>query len=183
MTDTQDALDRLIDRTLQHYEEDAYPLIPYDPEWPSPCYRHQAEAGTDVSWQPVRNMDNSDMFERLSEALNIDIHSDIIEYYTRYWSDPLPCCLPDGRRIHLLFAWSQQDLERLRANLIGHALSKQKQKRPLTLFFATLEPNTDYMLSIDNRDGSVWLERPGKAPEQQLSTSLAELFDTLQPAN
>lgn len=181
MIDTSNALDQLMATVLQTFEQHAYPLTPYDPDWPSPCYRHEATPGVEVSWQPVRNLQDTDMFKRLSEALGTELHPSVIEYYSRYWSDPILCRMRDGRAITLLFAWNDDDLERLRGNLIGHLLSKRKQKRPLTLFFATLEPNTDYMLSVDNTDGSVWLERPGKAPEQQLAASLAEFLRGLTP--
>ncbi len=121
------------------------------------------------------------MFKRLGDALEQELHPAIIEFFSRYWSDPLPACLPDGRHICLLQAWNPDDMERLRSNLIGHALSKQKQKRPLTLFFGTLEPDSDYFLSLNNQDGSIWLERPGKAPEEKLADSLAELLRSLTP--
>jgi len=181
MTDTQSALDHLMATVLQTFEQNAYPLTPYDPDWPSPCYRHEAKPGVEVSWQPVRNAQDIDMFARLSEALETKLHPSVAEYFNRYWSDPILCRMPDGRCISLLFAWNSDDMERLRGNLVGHALSKRKQKRPITLFFATLEPNTDYMLSVDNSDGSIWLERPGKPPEQQLSPSLAEFLNSLEP--
>lgn len=121
------------------------------------------------------------MFERLGTALEVELHASIAEYYSRYWSDPLPCRLPDGRAISLLLAWNADDMERLRANLIGHALSKQKQKRPLTLFFAVVEPDTDEIISLDNESGSIWLERPGKVPHAQLAQSMASFLDTLTP--
>lgn len=158
-----------------------WPRLPYDPDWPSTCYLNTADAGVAVGWRPVRNTDGSDMFQRLAEALEQELHPAIIEFFSRYWSDPLPARMADKREICLLQAWNPEDLERLRSNLIGHALSKQKQKRPLTLFFATLEPDTDFFLSLDNQDGSIWLERPGKAPQERLAHSLGELLRSLTP--
>lgn len=178
---TVQALDEFIHRVEALHEQHGWPRLPYEPEWPSTCYQQTANPSVEVSWRPVRNTAGCDMFQRLSEALGITLHPDITDYYTRYWSDPLPARLADGREICLLQAWNDEDLERLRSNLVGHALSKQKQKRPLTIFFATLEPDTDYMLSLDNLSGAIWLERPGKPPEEQLATSLEELLRSLTP--
>lgn len=163
------------------HRSSGWPKLPYDPDWPSLCYLDTADTGVAVAWHPVRNTEGSDMFQRLAEALEQKLHPDIIEFFSRYWSDPLPARLPDGRTICLLQAWNAEDMERLRSNLIGHALSKQKQKRSLTLFFGTLEPDSDFFLSLDNLDGSIWLERPGKAPEEKLADNLAELLHNLTP--
>ncbi|SMR73525.1 SecY interacting protein Syd [Marinobacterium sediminicola] len=165
----------------QLHASNGWPRLPYDSDWPSHCYLQTADNGIAVGWRPVLNTEGTDMFQRLEQALEIGIHPAIVEYFSRYWSDPLPAQLPDGRRICLLQTWNSEDLERLRSNLIGHALSKHKQKRPLTLFFATLEPESDYFLSLDNQDGSIWLERPGKAPEEKLANSMADFLLTLMP--
>jgi len=181
MTHTIEALDRLMSDFLATCDQNHYPLTPYDPEWPSPCYRHTADPGDPVSWQPVRMETENDMFIRLSAALEEPLHPDLVSYYSRYWSDPVPCALPDGTEVSLLFAWNADDMERLRANLIGHALSKRKLKRDLTLFFGTLEPDTNEMITLHNRDGSIWLEQPGKAPHTRLANNLADFLDQLTP--
>lgn len=178
---TANALDDFITQLEALHASSGWPHLPYDPDWLSPCYLRTADAGVAVGWHPVRNNEGTDMFQRLAEALELEIHPSIIEFFSRYWSDPLPARLPDGREICLLQTWNADDMERLRSNLIGHALSKQKQKRPLTLFFGTLEPDSDFMLSLDNQDGSIWLERPGKAPQEKLANSLAELLHSLKP--
>ncbi len=178
---TTKALDDFMARLEALHASSDWPRLPYDPDWPGPCYLHKAEAGVAVGWRPVRNIEGTDMFQRLAKALEQELHPDIIEFFSRYWSDPLPAQLPDGRHTCLLQAWNPDDLERLRSNLIGHALSKQKQKRPLTLFFGTLEPDSDLILSLNNQDGSIWLERPGKAPQEKLANSLAELLHSLTP--
>jgi len=181
MTRTVNALDRLVTDFIAACDQNQYPLTPYDPQWPSSCYRHTAEPGSPVSWHPVRMETPGDMFARLGQALESSLHPDLISYYTRYWSDPIRCTLPDGTRLSLLFAWNNDDMERLRANLIGHALAKQKQKHTLTLFFGILEPDADDMITLDNQDGSIWLERPGKPPHTRLADNLAEFLDQLTP--
>lgn len=181
MTHTVNALDRLMADFLAACEQNQYPQVPYDPQWSGPCYRHTTEPGVQVSWQPVRMEEENDMFIRLEAALEATLHPDLISYYTRYWSDPIRCTLPDGTRLSLLFAWNRDDMERLRANLIGHALAKQKRGHALTLFFGILEPDTDDMVTLNNQDGSIWLERPGERPHTRLADSLADFLNQLTP--
>jgi SecY interacting protein Syd len=178
---TARALDAFMQRLTDLHQPDSWPLTPYDPDWPSPCYQQEAATGVRVLWRPVLNTDGTDLFEGLSNALEQPIHPSVITFYSRYWSDHIPTQLPDGREVSLLQIWNREDFERLRGNLIGHALSKQKQKRPLTLFFATLEPDTDRFFSVDNTDGGIWLERAGKAPLERISDSLADFLDQLTP--
>ncbi|MGB0466567.1 MAG: SecY-interacting protein [Pontibacterium sp.] len=172
------ALDRFITR-LKVLQPDL-PLTVYDADWPSVCCPENSEEGSQVPWQPVRQTESQDMFERLGEALETKIHPDLISYYSRYWSDPLPARSSDGE-LSLLQVWNPEDLERLRSNLIGHAMALQKQKRALTFFFACTEPDGDYFLSIDNQTGAVLVEQPGKKPLRTLANSLADYIDSLEP--
>lgn len=174
------ALDAFIARL--NAEQPSPPLVPYDEQWPSPCYQASAKSGTLVPWRPTQQSCRSDMFERLTEALGVSIHPDIVAYYCRYWSDPLPARSDDGD-LSLLQVWNEQDMERLRGNLVGHAVALQKQKRPLTLFFACTEPDGEYFLSIDNNSGEVLLEKPGHKPLRTIANSLAEFIDSLTPLN
>ncbi|MCP8687865.1 SecY-interacting protein [Marinobacterium sedimentorum] len=178
---TAQALDRFIDRVLEHQLQQAgrLPLIAFDTEWRSDCYQSEAAAGAPTRWCPVRQADISDLFERIGLALEQPIHPDIVTFYSRYWSDPLPA-LHQSDRLTLLQLWNPEDGERLRSNLLGHALMKTRQKQPLTLFFATTEPD-DMFISLNNSDGSIWLEAPGKKPLRKIADSLTPFLDTLQP--
>lgn len=176
-----ESLDRYFDTAL-NAQLDKYgqeSSCTYDPEWPSPCILSDDPVeGSSVRWKPVRQNPASDMFSRLSAALEIDIHPDIVTWYTRFWSDHLQANHPEGD-LTLLFCWNEEDMERLRANLLGHIMAKQKQRQPLTLFFACTDG--DEFMSVNNDDGSVWLERPGKKPIRQLADSLAAFLSTLTP--
>lgn len=176
------ALDRFINRQQQCQPKP--PKAIYDPEWQSACYQveptEHPQPNAQVPWRPVRQEENHSMFQRLSEALEVSVHPDLIAFYSRYWSDPLPARSSDGE-LSLLQVWNDDDMERLRSNLIGHALMLRKQKRPLTFFFACTEPDGDYFLSIDNETGVVLLEQPGKKPLRKLADSLADYLDTLEP--
>ncbi|WP_415894781.1 SecY-interacting protein [Neptuniibacter sp. PT34_22] len=157
-----------------------HPLIRFNSDWPSECYATKAKDGDSVSWWPTLQTTPSDMFTRLEEALEESIHPDIIDYYCRYWSDPLPASCIDGD-LSLIQVWNDEDMERLRSNLIGHALSKRQQKRPLTFFIACPEPDEDFFISVDNFSGEVWLERPGKPPIRKLADNLADFLNSLTP--
>lgn len=175
------ALDRFIERALAHQLQQVghLPRQPYDPAWVSACYTTLAEPGHLTEWRPVRRDEPDDLFDRIGEALELPLHPDIARFYGRYWSDPLPAHNDDGR-LNLLQLWNAEDGERLRANLIGHALAKRQQKQPLTLFFACTEPD-DLFLSLDNETGAVWLEAPGKKPLRRIADNLATFLDNLQP--
>lgn len=175
---TTAALKQFIDtwQALHHQ----LPTVIDDPQWPSACLQadHTASPGTRY-WRPVAQTTPTDMFARLAEALGVDLHRDIVEYYQSYWSDPLWARADEGD-LQLLQVWNAADLERLRANLIGHALAKQRQRLPLTLFFALTEPD-DGIISLLNDDGSIWLEYPGTPPQRQLADNLAQFLGRLSP--
>ncbi len=176
-----ETLDLFIDATLKAYM-DKYgqePSCSYDSDWPSPCILTEDPVeGGSARWQPVLQNPPSDMFTRLGEALEIDIHPDIVTWYTRFWSDHLQATHPEGE-LTLLFCWNEEDMERLRANLLGHIMAKQKQRQPLSLFIACTDG--DEFMTVNNDDGSVWLERPGKKPIRQLANSLSEFLSSLSP--
>ncbi len=111
------ALDNFIAEYIQRYQQrhQRLPQIAYDPQWPSPCYQQTATAGEPVSWQPVRQQQLPDLFQGLAHALETEIHPDIVSYYSRYWSDPLPASF-NGDRLSLLFVWNDEDYERLRVD-------------------------------------------------------------------
>lgn len=181
VSDLTDSLDSFISATLDKHI-DTYgqePCCTYDADWPSPCVLADAPVeGSTVRWKPVHQSPASDMFTRLSSALELEIHPDIITWYTRYWSDHIPARHPEGD-LTLLFCWNEDDMERLRANLLGHIMAKQKQRQPLSLFFACTDG--DEFMTVNNEDGSVWLERPGKKPIRRLADSLPEFLGKLTP--
>ncbi|NVK44097.1 MAG: SecY-interacting protein [Oceanospirillaceae bacterium] len=183
ITRVEAALDRFIERTVsqQLQQVGRLPRQPFDPEWPSECYEEPpATPGQPTAWRPVRQSEQSDLFERIAIALEQPLHPDIALFYGRYWSDPLPARRAEGT-LSLLQIWNPEDGERLRANLIGHALNQLRRKQPLTLFFACVEDD-DLFISLDNQDGSIWLEAPGRKPLRQLDTSLASFIDSLETA-
>lgn len=179
-SEVQLALKQFMQKVTSMCETQGWPQLPYDKEWPSQCWQNEADEGVLTLWKPVLQTESIDMFERLSQALETEIHPDIADFYSVYWSDPLPAKAPQGE-LSLLQVWNPEDIERLRANLIGHALEKRRRKLPLTLFFAVTLPDGNLIISLDNADGSIWLESPGKPPHQRLANSLAEFIHQLEP--
>ncbi|GGK60885.1 SecY-interacting protein [Amphritea balenae] len=169
---------------LQQQNSGRLPLTHYDNEWPSPCYQGEPDQQQRIEWQPAHQSDQNNpcqaMFDRLETAIGYSIHPDIREWYSCIWSDPIPASCQDGD-LSLLFLWNEADCERLRGNLIGHLLTKQKRKQPATLFFACTEPDGDQFLSVDNQTGEIWLEQPGKKPIRKLADNLSEFLSQLKP--
>ncbi len=179
--DLTNSLDSFVTAFIQRHQQHHHclPHIDYDPQWPSECYQQTTATGEPVPWVPVLQQQTPELFQGLAHALETDIHPDIVRYYTRYWSDPLPASF-NGDRLNLLFVWNDEDYERLRGNLIGHALTQRRRKLPLTLFFACTEPE-DFILSVDNASGQVMLEQPGQAPLRVIAESLAAFIGQLKP--
>lgn len=57
---------------------------------------------------------------------------------------------------------------------------EEKLKQPPTWFIGLLDEG-DKMLTINNSDGSVWIEIPGEEQSEQLSTSLTAFIEALSP--
>ena len=82
--------------------------------------------------------------------------------------------------VTLIQIWNDRDFDRLVENTLGHAMAKQRIKAPLTLFIASTDEG-ELMLSVENDTGRVVLEEPGSLPIRDVSASLAEFLDRLQP--
>lgn len=172
------SLDSFFESCSQQQNNPDYFSIPYDSEWPSPCYQQTAGEGQLVVWQPVRQQEGNS-FSGVESALEMRLHEDFCAYFTRYYSFHLPATASQGH-CELLQVSSQDDFKRLQENLIGHILMKQRLKQKITLFFA-LTDDDDYLLSLDNASGEVLLERVGRKPQEILAPSLAAFIDQLSP--
>lgn len=178
------AIDDFVNRSIKNQLEQnqRLPVTFYDSQWPSACYLESTRSNDQAQWQPQHQNGTSTaaMFDRMEEALGFNIHEDVRCWYSSFWSDPLPARCEKGD-LSLIFLWNEEDGERLRGNLIGHLLSKQKQKQSPTLFFACTEPDGDQFISVDNSTGEIWLEQPGKPPIMKLAASLQEFIEQLEP--
>ena len=154
--------------------------IPFDNEWPSPCYNKEGKQGEIVPWQPVRQAQPLS-FENVGSALKLTLNSDYCEYFTRYFSNNLIAKAPQGE-CELLQVWNEEDFERLQQNLIGHLLMKQRLAQAPTLFFG-LTDEEDFILTVVNETGEVALEQVGTEPKEILAPSLADFLSTLTPSS
>lgn len=154
------------------------PVIEKDADWLSVCEQGEHDE-TFNYWQPHHINSNELTFENVESALDIALHPDIKTYFTAIYSDHLTVKCDEGE-LSLLFAWNNKDFERLQENMIGHILMKQKLKQAVTLFFAITD-DEDYILSLHNTTGEVWVERIGCEPHKKVANSLCEFIQQLTP--
>ncbi|MGI2066607.1 SecY-interacting protein [Shewanella sp. MF08487] len=175
------ALDKFLQNYHKAYLTSLSELPRYYPQGePSVCIQgeFQPELEQAVFWQPVkREVEGS--FANVEHALELTLWPEINHFYGQYFSAPLLFDSKWGAG-ELLQVWNENDFDCLQQNLIGHLMMKKKLKQPPTWFIGLLDDG-DKMLTIDNNDGSVWIELPGELPSQQLSPSLAEFIGALSP--
>jgi SecY interacting protein Syd len=158
----------------------SFPRVEFDPEWLSPCQHESVDADGLVGWQPVEQQESVD-FSGLENALELQIHPDIKEYYGSFWSGSLEATSREGH-VSLIQLWNPQDFDRLIENLIGHALAKRRIRQAFTVFFATTESDSELFLSVDNETGAILLEEPGVPPRRQVDACLADFIRRLEPS-
>ncbi|GGB62338.1 SecY-interacting protein [Shewanella inventionis] len=175
------ALDCFIKKYLKSYQDTLsefprYYLLGED----SICIQGTLNSGVDdtVFWQPMKREVLAD-FSNVEHALNIQLHPDIHAFYGQYFSAPLQftASFGDGE---LLQVWNQDDFENLQQNVIGHLIMKQKLKQPATWFIGVLGEG-DEMLTVNNDDGSVWIEIPDEKQGTKLAESLSEFLQIISP--
>jgi SecY interacting protein Syd len=157
-----------------------FPRVEFDPEWLSECQKESVDKHGLVGWQPVEQRQSVD-FRGLENALELQIHPDVKEYFGSFWSGSLEATCKEGH-VSLIQLWNQSDFDRLIENLIGHALAKGRLKQPFTVFFATTEPDSEFFLSVDNDTGAVLLEEPGLSPRKEVDACLADFIRRLEPS-
>ncbi|WP_448567544.1 SecY-interacting protein [Thalassotalea ganghwensis] len=167
--------ERYVQAFMDEFEH--LPVTEHDSEWPSPCTKQPLNEDL-ITWKPEK-IEDSLTFSNIEQALELAIHPDIVSYFTTIYGDNMAAVCSEGH-LSLLFPWSQQDFLRLQENIVGHILMKKKLKQDITVFFAVTDQD-EYFLSINNQDGSVWVERVGCKPHKRLADSLAQFFDTLTP--
>ncbi|MCE9685123.1 SecY-interacting protein [Shewanella sp. AS16] len=173
------ALDDFLQNYLQAYRErlDEYPRY-YPLGEASVCIRgdFEPEANVAVFWAPVRR-DVPGRFDNVAGALGLTLWPDINDFYGYFFAASLLFDSPWGEG-ELLQPWNDKDFDYLQQNIIGHLMMKQKLKQAPTWFVGVLNEG-DKMLTVDNADGSVWLEIPGEAPSERLAPSLEAFIGQL----
>lgn len=173
------ALENFVSSYLKGYEQSSQNLvIQYDPQWPSPCYQQQGEAGDWVDWLPVKQEKAND-FTDLEDALGVELNSQLKDFFSSYWSENLSARTQRGG-LELLLPWNQDDLIRLQQNLVGHVLMKRRLGQPVTFFFAVTDGD-DFNLCVAADSGEVVLEQVGLEPQEVIAPDLATFIASLTP--
>ena len=151
------------------------PIVENDEQWQSPCIESKYD-DDHMHWQAkVINDDLS--YQNVEEALSLAIHQDIQDYFCTIYSEGIPATSTDGG-LTLLFAWCEKDFQRLQENIIGHILMKQRLKQPITIFFAVTD-DEDTILTVNNDNGEVWVERVGCLPHKKVADSLLAFLQSI----
>lgn len=175
------ALDKFLQNYHQSYLSTLGELPRYYPQGePSVCIQGEfVEASTSaVCWLPVKR-EVAGSFANIEHALELTLRPEINSFYGQYFAAPVLFDSKWGSG-ELLQAWNEADFEVLQQNIIGHLMMKKQLKQPTTWFIGLLDEG-DKMLTVNNADGSVWIEIPGELPSEQLSSSLAEFIAALSP--
>ena len=174
----ENALEQFLTQFVEQFKEkhNHLPVVEADDKWISPC--EQGKYSNDANyWQPVKADGLS--FNNVEQALELTLHESVKHYFTSYYAESVDADCEEGR-LSLLFPWNEDDFARLQENIIGHILMKRKLKQPETVFFAVTDQE-DFILSIENETGAVWVEQVGKAPHKKLSDNLVDFIEQLTP--
>ena len=153
------------------------PVVEKDNDWISTCQQNDLDE-KNSHWRPVKSLVELS-FENIESALEITLHKDIKIYFSTFFSDTIDADCEEGR-LSLLFAWNEDDFQRLQENIIGHVLMKKRLKQENTIFFAVTDEE-DLIISLHNETGEVWVERVGCKPHKKLADSLSEFVEQLTP--
>jgi SecY interacting protein Syd len=159
-------------------EQNGYPEIESDPQWPSECEFSLPENNEKTYWKPVKSQDDL-AFDNVGLAMDLVVDEQYSALFSMYYADNLNAQHSNGP-LQFLQAWSQSDFERLQQNLIGHLMMKAKLKQPPTLFFAVTDED-DLNLVVVNDSGEIWLEYVGKEPHKKVADNLAEFIAQSTP--
>nr|WP_284730704.1 SecY-interacting protein [Shewanella jiangmenensis] len=163
------------DAFLQKLDE--YPRC-YTHERASPCLVSEADsrASEPQQWQWVKREPSAN-FDNIAHAMEIELHSDVNDFYGHFYAGTLQFDSPWGEG-ELIQPWNEDDFFLLQQNVLGHLMMKKQLKQPATWFIGLIGDNEE-MLTVNNADGSVWKEVAGNEPHEKLADSLAAFIGQL----
>jgi len=181
------ALDALFTRYLNLVKEETnnLPCVKFTPPWPSPCDIKQdvhTESKSDEEdslsyWKPVSRV-NHELFDELEKALELRFRDDFKQFYGSFWSNGI-CVEREDINFSLIQIWNEEDQEKLKENILGHAFAKLKSKQPLSYFIGCTFGED--VICIDHESGEVVLEKPGRKTHKVLAPSLEVFLLSLSP--
>ena len=126
--------------------------------------------------QRINTPQTRDLIRRLNLAAITVLNNAI---YTTQFAGDMTACFA-GQPLTLLQTWSEDDLQRVQENLIGHLVTQKRLKLSPTLFIATLDSELD-VISVCNLSGEVIKETLGTRNRDVLAPSLADFLTRLEP--
>lgn len=181
------ALDALFTRYLNlvKAETNDLPRVQFKPPWPSPCdikrevhiESENNEEGSLSYWKPASRV-NHELFDDLEKALELSFRDDIKQFYGSFWSNGI-CVERDDINFSLIQIWNEEDQEKLKENILGHAFARLKSKQALSYFIGCTFG--DDIICIDHESGEVVLEKPGRKTHKVLAPSLEVFLLSLSP--
>lgn len=151
------------------------PVCEKDEQWLSPCELSAYDEEHNF-WQPIK-IDESLVFDNVEKALEFSLHASIKEYFSAMYSESISAHCEEGS-LALIFAWNKDDFSRLQENIIGHILMKKRLKQNTTIFFAVTDDD-DYILSLNNETGEIWVERVGCEPHKKIADNMLTFLNSL----
>lgn len=164
-------------------EQNGYPQIEPDSQWPSPC---EFTENDKTYWKPIEQQQSASLgndnrsFDNVGQAMDLVVDAQYAAFFSGYYADNINAEHQVGP-LQFLQPWSETDFERLQQNLIGHLMMKAKLKQAATLFFA-LTDEDDLNLVVVNDSSEVWLEYVGKEPHKKVADNLAEFINQCTPS-
>ncbi|WP_417312895.1 SecY-interacting protein [Enterobacter sp.] len=143
---------------------------------PSPCVITTLDDS--VIWQP-KSFPVGQSVNAVERAMDIVVQPALHAFYTTQYAGDMTARF-DGLTLTLLQTWSEDDLQRVQENLIGHLVTQKRLKLSPTLFIATLDSELD-VISVCNLSGEVVKETIGTRNRDVLAPSLADFLNRLEP--
>ncbi|MEH0887698.1 SecY-interacting protein [Enterobacter sp. UNJFSC 003] len=143
---------------------------------PSPCIISSLDDR--VLWQP-KPFTAEENVNAVERAMDLVVQPAVHTFYTTQYAGDMTASV-DGISLTLLQTWSEDDLQRVQENLIGHLVTQKRLKLSPTLFIATLDSELD-VISVCNLSGEVIKETIGTRNREILAPSLADFLTRLEP--
>lgn len=115
----------------------------------------------------------------VERAMDLVIQPALHAFYTTQFAGDMTACFA-GQSLTLLQTSSEDDLQRVQENLIGHLVTQKRLKLSPTLFIATLDSELD-VISVCNLSGEVIKETLGTRNRDVLAPSLADFLTRIEP--
>ncbi|PQJ88466.1 SecY-interacting protein [Aliivibrio sifiae] len=142
----------------------------------SPCIDETRDL--EILWQPITR-EESIRLVNIEKGIELDLHDDFHAFYGAQFSADMAAKFED-MNIELLQVWSDEDLENLQGNMLGHLVMQRRLKLVPTLFIAVTDDEME-VISICNQSGEVILDTVGTKKRKVLAENMAEFLEKLEP--